>query len=149
MIHTSNKSLHLKEKGAKYIFLAGSMDTSVKNNWRDDVVHVLGEVYNFYDPTNNNHDMLNDIEMREHIKWELDALNMSDKILLNFLPDAQSPISLVELGLYVSSNKLIVICPKEFHQSRYVRVLCKQYNTPLFNKMDDALRTLGNNSILL
>jgi len=119
------------------------MNTSADNDWRQDVVNQLDSVYHFYDPTNNNHDKLNDSQMKEHITWELDALKMADKIILNFLPNAQSPISLVELGLYMSTNKLIVICPKEFYQSRYVNVLCKQYNTPFFYNMSDALSTIS------
>jgi len=145
MIHTSDKKIQSKEEGREYIFLAGSMNTTVDNNWRQDVVNQLDSVYHFYDPTNNNHDKLNDSQMKEHIKWELDALKMADKIILNFLPNAQSPISLVELGLYMSTSKLIVICPKEFHQSRYVHVLCKQYCTPYFHNMNDALSTISTN----
>jgi hypothetical protein len=93
----------------------------------------------FLDPTNRNYENLNSLDVKLHIQWELDALEMSDKILLNFLPDALSPISLVELGLYVSSNKLIVVWPKEFYKSSYVHILCEEYNTLIFNKINTAL----------
>ena len=96
----------------------------------------------FLDPTNRNYENLNSLDVKLHIQWELDALEMSDKILLNLLPDALSPISLVELGLYVSSNKLIVVCPKEFYKSSYVHTLCEKYNTPIFNKINTALTQL-------
>ena len=96
----------------------------------------------FLDPTNRNYGNWNSLDVKLHIQWELDALEMSDKILLNLLPDALSPISLVELGLYVSSNKLIVVCPKEFYKSSYVHTLCEKYNTPIFNKINTALTQL-------
>jgi len=86
MVHTSDKSLHLKEEGAKYIFLAGSMNTIGQDSWREAVVTRLGASYNYFDPTNTNHNILNDIEMRKHITWELDALKICDKIILNLLP---------------------------------------------------------------
>ena len=93
----------------------------------------------FLDPTNRNYENLNSLDVKLHIQWELGALEMSDKILLNLLPDALSPISLVELGLYVSSNKLIVVWPKEFYKSSYVHILCEEYNTLIFNKINTAL----------
>ena len=80
--------------------------------------------------------------MIAHIEWELEALSMSDKIILNFLPNALSPISLVELGLYVASKKLLVICPKEFYKSRYVYTLCKKHNTPIFLNLEEAINTV-------
>ena len=145
MVYTSNNKLPLNVQGNQSLFLAGSMAINVINNWRQDVVNQLDDGYHLFDPTNNNHDKLNDIQMTKHIKWELDALKMADKIILNFLPYAKSPISLVELGMYVSTNKLIVICPKEFYQSRYVHVLCEQYDTPLFQNINDALSILRIN----
>lgn len=77
--------------------------------------------------------------MKLHIQWELDTLSKADIILLNFLSDSKSPISLVELGLYVASNKLIIICPKEFYKSKYVYTLCEKYNTPIFDNINKAL----------
>lgn len=140
MIFTSNNELPIKEK--QCIFLAGSMDFNRPDNWRKQTIHKLSN-YNFFDPTNKNHDSLNEIQMKKHIEWELDALLMADKIILNFLPNSLSPISLVELGLYMSSQKLTVICPKEFYKSKYVYTLCEKYNTPVFLKIEEALNTLN------
>ena len=71
-------------------------------------------MYYFLDPTNENHDSLDTIQMEKHVEWELDALEMADSILLNFLPNALSPISLVELGLYVNSKKYMLFVLKSF-----------------------------------
>ena len=143
MIFTSEEELPIKSNKLQSIFLAGSMDTQLSHNWRKQVMDAYLGGYNFFDPTNSNYKKLNAFDMKLHIQWELDALAMSDKILLNFLPDALSPISLVELGLYVASNKLIVVCPKEFYKSSYVHALCEKYSTPMFNKINTALTTLS------
>jgi len=148
MLYTSDNKLPLQEQGNQSIFLAGSMDTNINGNWRQDVINRLDDDYNFFDPTNNNHSTLHNYQMRAHIKWELDALKMADKIILNFIPNAQSPISLVELGLHVATSKLIVICPKEFYKYRYVNVLCKEYDTPFFHSINEALDTLNTKLIL-
>jgi hypothetical protein len=142
MIFTSEEELPNNTAKQQSIFLAGSMDTQLFHNWRKQVIDTYLGDYNFFDPTNRNYEKLNFLDMKLHIQWELDALEMSDKILLNFLPDALSPISLVELGLYVSSNKLIVVCPKEFYKSSYVHALCEKYNTPIFNEINSALTEL-------
>ncbi|MDG1333826.1 MAG: nucleoside 2-deoxyribosyltransferase domain-containing protein [Crocinitomicaceae bacterium] len=121
------------------VFLAGSMATTRKNNWRQTATRTFQAAYHFFDPTNPRHNNLNDEEMRNHIKWELEAMKLSDIIILNFLPDSLSPISLVEIGMYISSNKLVVVCPKEFYKWRYIDTLCNEYNTPIFNQLEDVL----------
>ena len=108
MVFTSTEKLPNKENNKKYIFLAGSIDSNVSDNWRSQVITSNYNQNHFFDPTHKNYEYLNPVDMKAHIQWELDALAMSDKIILQFLPDALSPISLVELGLYVSSEKLIV-----------------------------------------
>ncbi|WP_405414549.1 nucleoside 2-deoxyribosyltransferase domain-containing protein [Maribacter sp. Asnod1-A12] len=145
MMYTSNDILPINKRNQRSIFLAGSMDHKQEVSWRDEISAEFG-TYSIFDPTNNNHDHLNVKEMKRHINWELNALQLSDMILLNFLPNALSPISLIELGLYVNSEKLIVICPKEFYKSNYVHTLCDKYNTPIFNNITEA-KTLLKNSI--
>jgi hypothetical protein len=142
MIYTSNDKLPLIEKENKSIFLAGSIDRNMSSNWRKMARVKLAHYDYLFDPTNPNHDNLDDKEMKEHIEWELNALLIADKILLNFTANALSPISLVELGLYVATDKLIVVCPKEFYKSRYVHTLCEKYNTPFFYEIEEALNIL-------
>ena len=108
-------------------------------NWRDVVADYYQEEYHLIDPTNPGHDNLSDKAMREHIKWEFLGLKQADYIILNFLSDALSPISLVELGMYVMTNKLIVVCPKDFYKWRYIDTLCKEYNTPIFTQLEQVL----------
>lgn len=143
MIFTSENRLPIKEKNKNYIFLAGSIDLKLSSNWREELIVKSGNHHFYFDPTNKNHDDLDQKQMENHIKWELDALCMADKIILNFLPNSTSPISLVELGLYVSTTKLIVVCPNEFYKSNYINILCKKYKTPLFNTINEALQVIS------
>lgn len=141
MVYTSKVELPLKE-GENYCFLAGSIDINSEGNWRAKVVNEMKDLWRFFNPTRLEHDTFSDSQMNTHIEWELDALELSDKILLNLLPNAKSPISLVELGLYVKTSKLIVVCPDQFYQKRYVNAICKKYNTPCFNDLDKAIKHL-------
>lgn len=139
MVLSSHDDISQIPRDKEYIFLAGSMVTEPEVNWRQTVVNNLQESYHFLDPTNPNHNSLGDVEMREHIKWEFNGLRIADYIILNFLPDSLSPISMVELGMYIATRKLIVVCPKEFYKWRYIDTLCKEYNTPIFNQLEDVL----------
>ena len=142
MIYHSKIELPYKEQNKQYVFLAGSIDLYLSTNWRAEIINKIGQTFHFFDPTIASHNELTDVEMKNHINWELDAMNMADKIILHFLPTAKSPISLVELGLYATSKKLIVICPKLFYKSRYVYTLCEKYNVPVFENLDESLSML-------
>ena len=139
-VFTSKEELPVKKEGKKYCFLAGSIDFKVTNSWRDKVIEKSSEKTVFFDPTRKDHDLLSEEEMKSHIIWELKALELADFIILNFFPDAKSPISLVELGLYMKSNKLIVVCPKEFYQYRYLNTICCKYSTPIYYNLHDIFK---------
>lgn len=137
---TRNHTEHQSKQPS--IFLAGSMPTHGTANWRKQVEEVAGNHYQLFDPTHPNHDQLNDADMLKHIQWEWKGLKMADKILFNFLPNAKSPISLIELGMSISSGKAIVVCPKEFYKWQYIDALCKETSTPIFSTLDEALNTI-------
>jgi len=54
-------------------------------------------------------------------------------------PATQSPISLLELGLYANSGKLTVICPDGFYRKGNVEVVCALYDIPLFNNINEFM----------
>jgi len=114
MIYTSRIDLPIKQKNKNYVFLAGSIDLNLPSNWRKEVMDTIGDKALFLDPTITNHDTLNDSQMNAHI-------------------------SLVELGMYAKTKKLIVVCPNEFYKSKYIKTLCKKYNVPLFNTLTNAI----------
>lgn len=140
MVITSKDKLPVKNQDETFCFLAGSIDFKESTSWRDLVVSGNSKNTIFFDPTREDHDTLGNQEMMSHIQWELEALELADMIILNFLPEAKSPISLVEFGLYLKSNKLIVVCPKEFYQYRYVSAICDKYNTPIYHNLQGILK---------
>jgi hypothetical protein len=72
----------------------------------------------------------------------LDALEFADTILMHFVPDAKSPISLLELGLFAQSGKMLVSCPDGFWRKGNVEVVCDRFDIPLFDDLDSALNHL-------
>lgn len=140
MILGPHQNLPAKKK--PWYFLAGSIDLQLPGNWRKDVASQFEDDICFLDPTRYNHDQLNDEDMKTHIQWEHQAMEMADLILMNFLPEAKSPISLAELGLYARSSKLIVVCPDEFYQKRYVESVCQRFDIPFFSTLSQGVSYL-------
>lgn len=54
-----------------------------------------------------------------------------------FDPNTKSPISLLELGLYATSNKLHVICPDGFYRKGNIEIVCDKYNIPIYENIEE------------
>src|ERR1035437_683232 len=138
MIIKSPTKINPKNKFS--IFLAGTI-SEAKTLWQDDIAKKL-EHFNIdvYNPRRENWNMnASSSEQHEQINWELKALDKSNIIIMNFLADSKSPISLLELGLYAESGKLIVCCPKKFYRRDNVEIVCKKHNIPILDNMDDLM----------
>lgn len=75
----------------------------------------------------------------EQVQWELDALEKADLIAMYLVPGTRSPISLLELGLYARSGKLVVSCPDGFWRKGNVEAVCRRYGVPTFGALDDLM----------
>ena len=60
--------------------------------------------------------------------WELDKLKKASIIPMYFQPGTKSPITLLELGLFADSGKLIVCCPDGFWRKGNVDIICREFN---------------------
>lgn len=119
----------------KRLFLAGTIDMGNSDNWQEKVIKNLEKFdFSIYNPRREKFD---ESTLEEQVKWELHHLDLCDKILMNILPESLSPISLMELGLYASSGKLIVCCPEDFYRYTNIKMVCEKYNVPLFNKLSE------------
>ena len=121
---------------SKSVFLAGTIDNGNSLNWQDKTIIELMnlgindiEIYNprreHWNPNPSKE------EMEYQIKWEQEYLDKADFIAMVLLDDSKSPISLLELGLYAKSNKLIVFCTPDFYRWDNVRLTCEKYNIQL------------------
>ena len=129
----------------KSIFLAGTIDNGYSLNWQDKVIcelinlDVSCEVFNprreHWNPNPTKE------EMEKQIKWEQEHLDKADIIIMVLLDDSKSPISLLELGLYAKSNKLIVFCTPNFYRWDNVRLTCKKYNIELVQDVNTLIIT--------
>lgn len=128
-----------EENKGRRIFLAGTIDMGNSENWQDEATKLFDNPllkkigFTIYNPRRA--EGFKNEDQDEQIRWELDHLDKADIILMNLLPSSRSPISLLELGLYAESGKLIVICPKEFYRYSNVRITCEKYRIPLYESI--------------
>lgn len=121
----------------KSVFLAGTIDMGDSIDWQTVAANELKEYADYIfnprrDDWNSNwFQEKGNQEFNDQVSWEMTALDSAQVIFMNFLEDSKSPITLLELGLYASSGKLIVCCPKKFWRRGNVEMVCDRYNIPL------------------
>lgn len=121
---------------SKTVFLAGTIDNGDSFNWQEDIINRCKDLdVTFYNPRKK---QWTDNQLEYQIKWEQEYLDNSDIIIMCLLDDSKSPISLLELGLYAQSGRLIVFCNPEFYRYTNVKLTCQKYNIPLYKvNLDD------------
>lgn len=124
------------------VFLAGSIENNTAIDWQRDVSKYFELIgYNVFNPRRDDYDItweqkITNSNFYQQVKWELNALEVADIILMYFDPNTKSPISLLELGLFARSGKLHVICPEGFWRKGNVDIVCDTYNIPMHESLD-------------
>ena len=121
------------------VFLAGSIEMGIAENWQERFIksHEKEDII-ILNPRRTDWDntWVQDIsnpKFREQVEWELNAMERADEIFMYFDPTTKSPISLLELGLFTRTGKMIVCCPKGFWRKGNVDVVCEKYGVIMVN----------------
>jgi hypothetical protein len=128
------------------VFLAGSINSGSAVNWQPFIAKELDKTgkIDVLNPRRADWDSswgnsASCSHFVEQSNWELDALHFSDTILMYFEPTSQSPITLLELGLFAKSKKLFVVCPDGFYRKGNVSVVCERYDIPMINTLEACI----------
>ena len=130
------------------IFLAGSIEQDIAERWQDQVIEKLKDLpITIFNPRrasweNNWEQSIENPHFKEQVTWELDALEKAVTILLYFDPNTKSPISLLELGLFAKSGKMMVCCPKGFWRKGNVDIVCERFGVLQFESLEDLILNL-------
>jgi hypothetical protein len=128
------------------VFLAGSIDMDKAEKWQNRVVEELKDFdVAIMNPRRDAWDAswkqeVSNPKFFEQVDWEFKNLEKSKLIFLYFTADSKAPISLLELGLFADSKKLIVCCPKAYWRHGNVEYICKQFKIPLFDTFEAAIK---------
>jgi len=140
------------EESRLKIFLGGSIDMGKSENWQANIEKQLSN-YNaiVLNPRRDDWNkewkpISTDKNFRKQVEWELSALEAADIIVMYFAPGSQSPISLLEFGLYAKTGKLIVLCPEGFWRKGNVDIVSEKYNIATVNTFDELIAELKKRS---
>ena len=132
-----------KYKESKSIFLSGSIEQGTAEEWQK---RFIKEFENknvvFFNPRRDNWNK--DEEIDTQVNWELCALDYCNLIVMYFDPKTTSPITLLELGLYVNCESIIVCCPDGFWRKDNVKIICEKYKVPLYNTFNELVIATEN-----
>lgn len=132
------------------IFCAGSINMDKSIDWQSQLINDLSDFKNLsiYNPRRNAWDSswsqdFTSPQFNQQVNWELTNLENANVIYFYFDKIGMSPISLLELGLFINSGKkIIVFCDTEYVRKGNVEIVCEKYNIPLFDNYLYSLESL-------
>jgi hypothetical protein len=142
MIFKAPTKIDRKNSKKKSIFLAGSIEQGAASDWAEEMTEFFKDEFDIFNPRREEWDSkLKQDESNpvfvEQVNWELDALDEADLIFMFLEAVTKSPISLLELGLYADSKKIVVVCPDGFWRKGNVQIVCKRFDIKLFDSIEE------------
>lgn len=133
----------------KSIFLAGSIEMGTAENWQDRLVRELADEKHLviYNPRRDDWDStweqtIDNEQFNEQVTWELNFLEKATIVPIYFSPGTKSPITLLELGLFADSGRLVVCCPDGFWRKGNVDIVCRNYNIEQVDTLEQLVSTV-------
>ena len=143
----------IKKDGYVSVFLAGSIEMGKAVDFQRMIIEQTEHIpYIFYNPRRDdwNSDWKQEKDnndFRQQVEWELDALEAADVILMYFDPKTISPISLLELGIFSHSKKMIVCCPEGYFRKGNIDIVCEKYGIRQVDTLEELVTMFAHGEI--
>ncbi|KAH7401829.1 hypothetical protein DE146DRAFT_651702 [Phaeosphaeria sp. MPI-PUGE-AT-0046c] len=133
------------------LFTAGSIEMGAAVQWQQRLAqHLCNLPITITNPRRGRWDpnvnaKREDPQFFSQVEWELDALTNADVICYFFDCSTVSPVTLMELGLWAHSGKIIVCCDQRYWRQGNVEIVCERYGIPYvssFEKLVPALKVM-------
>lgn len=135
------------------IFLAGSIEMGVAENWQSKIKQDLSNIENviLLNPRREAWDSswlqsIDNPQFKEQVNWELNGIENADLVVFYFDPNTKSPITLMELGyalgLVSDDREIIVCCPDGFWRKGNVEVICNRNSIKVYNTYDKFVEAI-------
>jgi hypothetical protein len=117
------------------VFLAGSIEMGQAGPWQAEVEHAFAaDPVVVLNPRRDEWDAsweqsLRDARFRGQVEWELDAQERATAVLAYFDPATKAPVTLLELGLFARSGKVVVCCPAGYWRKGNVNAVDNYFST--------------------
>lgn len=138
-----------KYTGDKSLFLAGSIEMGKAVQWQKQMATILQDLpITICNPRRGHWDpnvtkSAKDEAFKQQVVWELSALEKADLICFFFDANTVSPVTMMELGLWASSGKVIVCCDSRFWRAGNIHLVCERYGVPFvetFKELVDVVK---------
>ena len=145
MAHVLKPPTPLAPITGRSVFLAGSIEMGLAEPWQEHVERALADLpITILNPRRDEWDAsweqsIANPQFREQVEWELAAQERADAIAMYFAPATKAPITLLELGLFAASGKVIVCCPPGYWRRGNVEVVCARYGVPLVGELAELV----------
>jgi nucleoside 2-deoxyribosyltransferase len=119
------------------VFLAGSIEMGKAVQWQKHMADFLSPLpITVNNPRRGKWDPRATQEakneaFRHQVEWELCALEKADVICFFFDVNTMSPVTMLELGIWAQSKKVVVCCDKRFWRAGNIHIVCDRYKIPL------------------
>ena len=129
----------------KSIFTAGSIEMGKAVDWQSELKKRLTNYdITLLNPRRDDWDSswtqsIKCDYFKEQVEWELDCQEECDYIFMFFSGETQSPITLLELGLF-KDKITTVCCEPNFWRRGNIEVTCNWHGIPLYDNFDDAVK---------
>jgi hypothetical protein len=127
------------------VFLAGSIEMGRAESWQVRCEEALGDLdIVILNPRRDEWDdswvqSITNPQFREQVEWELDAQERASLIAMYFAADTKAPITLLELGLFARSDKVIVCCPEGYWRKGNIEIVCARFAIPLVTELPEMI----------
>ncbi|KAF2630872.1 hypothetical protein BU25DRAFT_408145 [Macroventuria anomochaeta] len=132
------------------VFLAGSIEMGKAVQWQKHMATFLSTLpitvnnprRGHWDPTATQE--AKNEAFKHQVEWELSALEKADVICFFFDATTISPVTMMELGLWAKSKKVVVCCDKRFWRAGNIHIVCDRYGVPFVERFEDLVPAIKN-----
>lgn len=131
--------------GTLKVFLAGTIDNGDSVDWQTSVSNLIkADDVTFLNPRRDDWDLSweqvsTDVPFRKQVTWELDSLSKADVIFIYFAEGSASPISLLELGLFLHKDIIIVVDDNYYRKGNIQITADVMFNKKVYDNLDEGL----------
>ncbi|XPS79227.1 hypothetical protein M3J09_011213 [Ascochyta lentis] len=132
------------------VFLAGSIEMGRAVQWQKHMAKFLSPLPITVNNPRRGHwdpDATQEAKnesFRHQVEWELSALEKADVVCFFLDVSTMSPVTMLELGLWAKSKKVIVCCGKKFWRAGNIHIVCERYNIPFVETFEDLVPAIKN-----
>lgn len=131
-------------KSGPTIFLAGTIHLT---DWRTTLIHYIEDKWTeddvtIYNPKRNEEFIPEEMENEQSV-WTISTLNMCDYILMHLVGEHGSPISTLELGLFMNHPNLYLSMSSAYSREEVIRIHCGYYSmTNIYETPLDSINAI-------